>query len=177
MLPVSVLVLPALVLTLGFWASTTILVDCLFMSGTGVTGSIGKSGDEISVRASSSSLAGVFERALSLVFDEEIDIVDGARFSEDPLILVPTVKFDDVLVISERVDDPEATLVSLVLSVRIEASLVEIDSAGCAWIPKSLDFCEDAARVFNRIGVLLASSKMFSRDVDTLLRSALVTSF
>lgn len=97
------------------------------MSDTGVTGSIGKSGDERSVCASS---VGVFERPLSLVFDEEIDIVDGARFNEDPLVFVPALKFDDVLVISERVDDPEATLVSLVLSVRNEASLAEIDSLG-----------------------------------------------
>jgi hypothetical protein len=66
------------------------------MSDTGVTGSIGKSGDERSVRASS---VGVFEQALSLAFDEEIDIVDGARFSEDPLVFVPTLEFDDVLVI------------------------------------------------------------------------------
>jgi hypothetical protein len=70
------------------------------------------------------------ERVLSLVFDEEIDIVDGARFNEDPLVFVPTLEFDDALVISERADDPEATLVSLVLSVRNEASLAEIDSLG-----------------------------------------------
>lgn len=123
-LPVSVLGLPALGLTLGFWASTAIPAGCLFMSDTGVMGSIGKSGDERSVRASS---VGVFERALSLVFDEEIDIVDGARFNEDPLVFVPALEFD-VLVISERADDPEATLVTLVLSVRNEAGLAEIDS-------------------------------------------------
>jgi hypothetical protein len=129
-LPVSVLVFPTLVLTLDFWASTAILADGLFTSETGVTGSIGKSGDDKSVRASWSSLVGVLERVLSLVFDEEIDIVDGARFNEDPLVFVPTLEFDDALVISERADDPEVTLVSLVLSVRNEASLAEIDSLG-----------------------------------------------
>lgn len=127
-MPTPVLpVLPALGLTLGSWASAATPAGCLFMSDTGVMGSIGKSGDEISVRASS---VGVFERVLSLVFDEEIDIVDGARFNEDPLVFVPTLKFDDVLVISERADDLGATLVSLVLSVRNEANLAEIDSPG-----------------------------------------------
>lgn len=118
-------------------------------------GSIGKSGDDKSVCISSSPWTGVFDRAVSLVFDEEIDIVEEARAREDPRIFASTL-FD--------VDEPDVTLVSFTCK---EASRVEIDSPGSARIPKNPDLWEDATRAADRAGVPPTSLKTFSRDIGT----------